>query len=194
MALYQPAALDALARFLERERNQDAYAMSVSLAEFGSKLAATLADGGTASNAAIGLTANLLKLMNIVRIVVRDVREKNAANQAMMTRVDAGIFDICPVVGAYLICCAPTSVLVNTLFDSRFGEPGWQDHVEIAVRRHLAPRQEQARRVVCAHRFSRRAPASRWRPALHRCARPGAAPGAPAGQAWPSGGARSRAA
>ena len=152
------AALEALTRFLERERNQDVYAMSVSLAEFGSKLAATLADGGTASNAAIGLTANLLKLMNILRIVVRDVQEKNAANRAMLTRVDAGIFDICPVVGAYLICCAPTSVMVNTIFDSRFGEPGWQDQVEIAVKRHLGPLQEQARRVVHAHRF--------WIPAL----------------------------
>lgn len=146
-------ALTALVRLLQREHTNDVFAVTVSLTEFGGKLAGALADGGTASNAAIGLAASVVRLLNIIRIVERDVRERRAANIAMSTRVDHTIFETCPVVGAYLICCAPTSVMCNTIFEERFGEVGWQDQVETAVRRHLAPLREQARRIVTAHRF-----------------------------------------
>ncbi|NRF67686.1 hypothetical protein HLB44_11885 [Aquincola sp. S2] len=147
------AALEALIRLLQREHTNDVFAVSVSLGEFGGKLAGVLADGGTATNAAVGLAASVIRLMNIVRVIERDVRERNAANTAMRTRVDRKIFETCPVVGAYLICCAPTSVMCNAIFDERFGEVGWQDQVETAVRRHLGALREQARRVITAHRF-----------------------------------------
>ena len=71
----------------------------------------------------------------------------------MRTQVDASIFQTSPLVGAYLICCSPTSVMVNTILDERFGEIGWQSEVESAVRQHLIPLGEQARRVIQEHRF-----------------------------------------
>ena len=154
LSAHEPAAaFQALIRHLERERNQDSLAASLSVGEFCGKLAGVLADGGTATNAAIGLATNIAKLLSILRVVVRDVLEKRAANRQMQTRVDASVFDTCPVVGAYLICCAPTSVMVNTILDQRFGEIGWQNEVENAVRKHLQPLREHARRVVQEHRF-----------------------------------------
>ncbi len=150
----EPAmAMQAIARMLERERNTEAIGVAIGVGEFGGKLAGALADGGTATNAAIGLAASVARLTNIIRIVARDVEERNEANLAMMTRVDATIFRTCPVVGAYLVCCAPTSVLVNTIFESRFGTTGWMGEVEHAVATHLAPLKEQAARLVREHRF-----------------------------------------
>jgi hypothetical protein len=147
------AALIALTKTLERERNAEIFSASVGIAEFGGKLAGLLVDAGTATNAAVSLAANIVKLLNIVRVIVRDVVERNGANKQMKTRVEASIFDVCPVVGAYLICCAPTSVMVNTIFEGRFGQHGWQSEVENAVKRHLEPLKEQAQRVVHEHRF-----------------------------------------
>jgi hypothetical protein len=66
--------------------------------------------------------------------------------------VDGSIFDVCPLIGAYLILCVPTSVMVNTVFD-RLSEHGWRGDVERTVERHIVPLQDQARRVVQASRF-----------------------------------------
>lgn len=147
------AAFNALVRILERERNADAFSASVSGTAFVGKLAGVLADGGTATNAAIGLAASAAKLMNIVRVIVRDVLEKNEANRRMQRGgVNGEIFDVCPIVGAYLILCVPTSVMVNTVFD-RVGEHGWRGDVERAVKRHIVPLQNEARRMIDAGRF-----------------------------------------
>jgi len=147
------AAINALIRILERERNYNGLSASVSATAFAGKLAGVLADGGTATNAAIGLAANVVKLTNIIRVIVRDVLEKREANRRMQgMRVDSEIFDVCPLVGAYLILCVPTSVMVNTVFD-RLGEHGWRGDVERTVQRHIVPLQDQARRVVQENRF-----------------------------------------
>jgi hypothetical protein len=81
------------------------------------------------------------------------VKEKSAANRRMSSmQVTAEIFDVCPLVGAYLILCVPTSVMLNTVFD-RISEHGWRGDVERTVQRHLVPLQAHARRVVQEHRF-----------------------------------------
>jgi hypothetical protein len=145
-------AIDAMIRILVRERNADLFNMSVSLTEFGGKLAGMALDGGAGSTAAVGLAANVVKLMNIIRLVARDVQEKNAANRKMQEGVDITIFETCPLVGCYLVCCAPTSVLMSLILE-RFGERGWMDTVERGRSRHIEPLQAKAREVILAHRF-----------------------------------------
>jgi len=147
------AAIRALIRMLERERNGFAYSASVSTAAFAGQLTGVLVDGVTASTAAIGLAANVAKLANIIRIIVEDVKEKNAANEKMRSRrVTGDIFKTCPLVGAYLILCVPTSVMLNMVFD-RVDEHGWRGDVERTVQNHLIPLQNEARRVVLDNRF-----------------------------------------
>jgi hypothetical protein len=152
-------AIEGLVRILERERDAQGARTAIGAAEFTGKLTGVLADGGTVTNAAVGLAANLANLTLFVLEIVRDVRERNEANKLMASPrgVDAKVFVASPIVGAYLIGCAPTSVLVNTVFD-RFFEQGWRGEVERTVLRHIAPLQTQARRVVTEHRF--------WIPAL----------------------------
>jgi hypothetical protein len=152
-------AIEGLISILERERTAQGARTAIGAAEFTGKLAGTLADGGTVTNAAIGLAANLANLTLLVLEVVRDVKERKEANKLMSSPrgVDAKVFTASPILGAYLICCAPTSVLVNTVFE-RFFEQGWRGEVERTVAKHIKPLGVQARRVVMEHRF--------WIPAL----------------------------
>lgn len=146
-------AIKAMIRILERERNADIYSAGVSFTEFGGKLAGLAVDGGVTTNTAIGLAANIAKLMNIVRIVYRDIQEKNAANKIMASDdLDLRIFETSPLVGCYLICCAPTSVLMSLIYDE-FGQAGWMDKVERGNDRHLQPLRQKALDVIKHHRF-----------------------------------------
>jgi hypothetical protein len=146
-------AIEALIRILERERNADIYNATVSITELGGKIAGLAIDGGTASNTAIGLAANIAKLLNIVRIVYRDISEKNAANKMMREgKVGIEIFEVSPIVGCYLVCCLPTSALMGLIFE-RFGERGWMDVAERTNARHLEPLRAKARAVIKKSRF-----------------------------------------
>ncbi|MEX2572545.1 MAG: hypothetical protein WD737_14690 [Gemmatimonadota bacterium] len=145
-------AIKSMISVMQREQNFHALDGSVALGEFAGKLAGVLADGGTATNAAIGLAANVLKLTNIIRIVVRDVQEKKAANLLMQKPVRVDVFETCPVMGAYYVCCVPTSALVNGIFE-RFRQFGWRDDVEHAVKKHIEPLRAQGRRLIREHRF-----------------------------------------
>jgi hypothetical protein len=147
------SAIAALIQILERERNADIYSATVSVTELGGKIAGLAIDGGTASNTAIGLAANIAKLLNIVRIVYRDVSEKNAANKLMATgQISIDIFETCPLLGCYLVCCLPTSALMSLIME-RFGQTGWMDVAERTASHHVQPLREKARQVIAGHRF-----------------------------------------
>jgi hypothetical protein len=149
------AAINALIRILERERNADIFAASVSVTELGGKIAGLAIDGGTASNTAIGLAANIAKLLNIVRIVYRDVSEKNAANKLIQWGGGGIAIDVvqtCPLLGCYLVCCLPSSTLM-AMITQRFGQTGWMDVAERTAAHHIAPLREKAREVIKGHRF-----------------------------------------
>jgi hypothetical protein len=145
------AAIRGLILKMERERNADWVSAAVSTTEFGGKLAATAMDGGMASGTAISLAANVAKLTNIIRIVYRDVNEKKNANIALKGTLDIKIFDTSPLIGAYFVCCAPTSVLMEMIL-KEFGEAGWMERANEA-QRHLDPLKAAARGVIAEHRF-----------------------------------------
>lgn len=149
------AAFRAVILLLERERNASLEGLGVGLSEFGGKLASMLADGGVVTTTAVGLAAGVVRLVLLVRMVVRDVQERNAANKLLlMPTVNAKLFSTCPIMGAYLVLCAPTSVVVNTLLSSEhFFQPGMMDKVEHAATRHVEPLKARARTLVAEHRM-----------------------------------------
>mgnify|MGYP003393614627 CR=1 FL=1 len=149
------AAFKAVIRMLEREANNNLAAFTVGLSAFGSKLATLLVDGGAVTNTAISLTKGLIDLLMLARIVVRDVMERTAANKLLAQPViTAALFTACPLMGAYLVCCAPTSVLVNTVIDyATFGRPGMVEKVEHAVKTHVEPLKAVAQKLVKEHRM-----------------------------------------
>jgi hypothetical protein len=148
------AALAAVIRLLQRARDFNVAQLSIGVGEFTAKLAGVLADGGTVSNAATGLAVAVARFAEMVFEILVDVIEAKAAN-ARMARpggVDGTVFNDAPLLGAYLVCCAPTSVLVNTIFD-RFGQHGWRDEVEQAVHSHVTTLRETAGALIRGHRY-----------------------------------------
>ena len=153
-------AIEAMIRVLERERNAAAAKFGIDSAAFGSKLAGLLIGEGVVTNAAVGVASTAAKLAVFLHSFARDFRERKAVNLMMKSGgiIDgAKLFDLSPVTGAYMVCCVPTSVMVNSVFQ-RFYEQGWRGDVEYAVIKHLGPLREQSARVIREHRF--------WIPAL----------------------------
>ncbi|NUP96159.1 MAG: hypothetical protein HUU28_08345 [Planctomycetaceae bacterium] len=153
-------AIHAMIRVLERERNAAAAKFGIDSAAFGSKLAGLLMGEGVVTNAAVGVASTAAKLSVFLHSFARDYRERKAVNLMMKSGgiLDgAKLFDLSPVTGAYMVCCVPTSVMVNSVFQ-RFYEQGWRGDVEYAVLKHIQPLREQSARVIREHRF--------WIPAL----------------------------
>lgn len=148
-------AFRALIELLERERNSSIADLSISVAEFGGKMAGILVDAGTVTNTAVSFAAGVAKLLLLIAVAVRDITEKNVANELMTKpNVDAKLFAACPVMGAYFICCVPTSVIVNVLLSSdKFYQPGMMDKVEHAVKNHIHPLREKAKTFVKEYRL-----------------------------------------
>ena len=167
------AAMKAVARMLDRELHNAELELAKGLTTFTAKMASTLLDGGTVGNAAIGFTASIVKILMIVRLIVRDIKEKNAANTliAEMSKIHYNnqddsqhsaqkkayavrVFEANPLMGAYFVCCVPTSVFVNLMFSTEnFNKPGMMDKIERATKRHIGPIKEDAGSLVRKHRM-----------------------------------------
>ena len=145
-------ALAAITLLFQRERNNEAIKASINTASFGAKAAGVFLDLGTATNAAVGLAASIAKLANAVRIIWRDVEERKEANELMKRPITPDIFKAAPVVGAYYVCCAPTSVLVNSIF-TRWWKHGVRGEIERSVAKHVTPMRESARDLIHIDRF-----------------------------------------
>jgi hypothetical protein len=148
------AAIDAIVRMLERARNLNGAKLALGTGEFTAKLVGVLTDGGAVSNAITACAVAVVKFTELIYEILTDVKEARVANRkmAMPGGVDGDIFQDCPLLGAYLVCCAPTSVLVNTIFD-RFGEHGWRGEVEYSVQNNINPLRETARALIRGHRY-----------------------------------------
>ena len=155
LAIGEPkAALDAVVAMLDRAVAINNVQLGIGVGALTAKLAGVLTDGGTLSNAATGFAFAVLKFMEMVSEILIDVIEAKAANSRMARPggVDGTVFNDCPLIGAYLVCCAPTSVLLNTIFD-RFGDHGWRDEVEHSVQNQLTTLRATAGALVRGHRY-----------------------------------------
>jgi hypothetical protein len=148
------AALQGVLRLLQRARDFNVAQLAIGAGEFTAKLAGVLADGGTVSNAATGFAVAVARFTEMVFEILTDVIEAKVANGRMARPfgVDGKVFNDCPILGAYLVCCVPTSVMVNTIFD-RFGQHGWRDEVEHAVQSNVTPLRATAASLIRDHRY-----------------------------------------
>jgi hypothetical protein len=146
-------ALATISRIILRERNAAIDSLSVSIGELGAKLAGTLADGGTATNAIAGAVASLLNLLRILHLIARDVQEKNAANDLMRRALSVTAFQACPILGAYYVCCASDAALANEILQRAGSRQDNQAELNYNLQQHIKPLQEAARRLIREHRF-----------------------------------------
>ncbi len=145
-------ATQAMIKILHRERNNAAFGASVDLGAMTAKIVGTLVDGGTLSVAVTGLATASIKLMNMIHIVTRDCLERHHANEMLSKTFDASVFDKCPILGAYMICCAPSSVLMNGLIQTG-PSVGWRGKAEHAWKNHWIPLRMEAQELIKNHRF-----------------------------------------
>lgn len=145
-------AIEAMSQVLRRERNADLTSGAISSAALAAQLACLFADAGVASRPIIGCSSNLAKLANILRLIVRDIREKDAANRLLQQGVDISVFETSPITGAYYVCCASSSDLINIIY-TQIGNRGWQNTAEDVLAKHIRPLQQQARELIGMHRF-----------------------------------------
>ncbi len=150
----EPAlATQAILRILKRERDAAGFDLAVNASSLTAKLACAVADGGTVGNAAIGLATSAVKLLQIIRMITMDCLERQAGNKIMSSQlVTPAIFDECPIIGAYMICCVPASALMNALFEKQ-AVVGWTGKAEHAWKNHWTPLRETARGLIKEHRF-----------------------------------------
>ena len=87
--------------------------------------------------------------------MARDWKERYQANKllAKPAQLNASIFQSCPLLGAYFLCCADTSMIVALLFDDIVGKASFKDVIEHAVRSQLAPTLKVAHHALYGHRF-----------------------------------------
>src|SRR5690606_19632587 len=66
--------------------------------------------------------------------------------------LDATVFQVCPLLGCYLLTCADLSTIIN-LDVQEIGQKGWMDKVEKLRNQKIQPVLIQASRLIVAHRF-----------------------------------------
>ena len=147
-------AILAMNSILEREFHDHVFNATSEIVEFGGKFVTGALDAGTATTIALGLGASVVRWLNMIRIIHRDVQEVDKANRMIHNgRVDfLRLFEACPLAGSYYICCAPTSLLMSEIL-KRFGDVGWMNTTERAAAKHLAPLKLAAKTTIQNHRF-----------------------------------------
>ncbi len=113
------------------------------------KIAGLFADMGTATTAAIGAASALSKLIQELAILGRDYTEMKAGNKLLAdnANLDMNVFQVCPVLGCYLISCSDTSMVAN-FFVADMGLPGWMDKVEAMKKNQLDPLIKNANKAI----------------------------------------------
>jgi hypothetical protein len=156
------AALEAVQRMIERERNRCLRIASLQASDAVVKAAAHIADAAAFGAPAVssvvsplsGMAKALALLAHKVYLLARDVSELFQANRILLTqpRLTADLFDECPLLGCYFVAASTTSDLVNFAVDN-IGAVGWNLEVETMVTRHIHPMVSMARDVIAESRL-----------------------------------------
>jgi len=148
-------AMEAVTLLLARARNTGVTKLGIGIGEFAGKVAGLFADGATISNAVIGLAGAIARLVILIRAIVVDIEEKNAGNMLIKDgNISSELFRLCPIMGAYMVLCAPTSALCNGIFnDDRFFYRNMQASAEEAISQHVNPMRIEAKSLIDEHRM-----------------------------------------
>jgi hypothetical protein len=147
------AALEAIIKIIDRERQTHMFNATASTIEFGAKGIVHLAGGGAAGDTVIGGIAAFAKISHMLSLVGRDYIEKRNVNKIIQesTKIDHKIFDVCPILGCYYIVCSDTSMIINFLVED-MGKNGWMDDIE-EMKQKLDYIEKQSRRLIQDYRF-----------------------------------------
>jgi hypothetical protein len=148
------AAAQALREVIVRDATQKAISGGRSLATAGLQVGGVFIDGGVASGPAFGLANSLAGLAQTIFVLARDYKEKKRVNKILEVpeNITAKTFMVCPILGAYYLACADTSMIINLLVED-IGNSGWMDNVEKLVKESIDPLVETAVAKLTSYRF-----------------------------------------
>jgi hypothetical protein len=145
------AAADAVIVCIKRFLAANTADAARNTASAATKVAGLFADLGTASTAAVGVASVLAKLIQELAILGRDYTEMKAGNAILddpdPSKLDMNVFQVCPLLGCYLIACSDTSNVAN-FFIADIGTPGWMDKVEQVKKNQLDPLIKNANKAI----------------------------------------------
>ena len=146
------AALRAISAILERQIAKQTVDAAIRTTAFTAKGASFIADGGTATTAAIGAVESVAILLNTLTDIVIDARQKIAANKLLMAgKIDIDLFNTCPILGCYYIVVQDHSTIMNFDIDN-MGRENWQQEAE-RLRYALQPVLAKANTLIAGSRI-----------------------------------------
>ena len=124
------AALHAIVDIIGKQiRKQTADAV-IRTAAFTAKGISALADGGTATTAAIGAIESVAIILNTLTDIVIDARQKDAGNKLIAAGlIDIELFNKCPILGCYYIAVQDHSTIMNFEI-ANIGKDNWRQEAE----------------------------------------------------------------
>jgi len=147
------AAADAIITLLERKLANDSVSAARSTASLAGKVGGLFADFGTATTMAIGLANAAAALAQQLAMLGLDYTDKEAGNKLLEAgTINAAVFEVCPILGCYIIVCSDTSNVLN-FFVADIGLPHWQDRVEEMKKNSLDRLIKDANKFIVSSRL-----------------------------------------
>lgn len=148
------AAFTALRTILDRETSQAIVSASITSTSLAGKVGGAMLDGGVVSGPATAAAKGLATLTQKLYVLGREYRETKLANALLAdpSKLDLSLFEVYPLLGAYMLCCSTLSDVVN-LTSMSFGASAWMDDVEFAKRAHIDPIRTKCAALIGASPF-----------------------------------------
>ena len=143
---------------LQREVNYNVRSGLISTTAMAGKLTGMMVDLGTATAPALGLAESLANFFQVIYVLYRDCKEARNSNNYIKAKrlgkqpIEKDLLTEAPILGAYYICHANMSDLLNFLTVS-FGAKGWKSNVEGMIKNHIHPLQNRAKSLIGSSRL-----------------------------------------
>jgi hypothetical protein len=137
------AALAAIVAIIDRQIKKQTADATIHTTAFSAKGIGVLADGGTATNAALGAIETIAVLLNTLVDLVIDARQVDTGNTLIAAKqFDLTLFSKCPILGCYYVGVQDQSTIMDFDFDN-MGKANWQQEAQ-RLRYAIAPVIKQA--------------------------------------------------
>jgi hypothetical protein len=124
------AALEAIVAIIDRQIKKQTADAAIHTTAFTAKGAAAIADGGTATNAALGALETIAILLNTLVDLVIDARQLDAGNALITAKqFDLTLFSKCPILGCYYVAVQDHSTIMDFDF-ANMGKANWQQEAQ----------------------------------------------------------------
>ena len=124
------AALEAIVAIIDRQIKKQTADAAIHTTAFTAKGAAALADGGTATNAVLGILETIAVLLNTLADLVIDARQVDTGNSLIVAKqFDLTMFSKCPILGCYYVAVQDHSTIMDFDF-ANMGKANWQQEAQ----------------------------------------------------------------